>query len=65
VVGLGAARGDELVAGAARERQVGEPVAVQVAELALAEAELDPAEVVRLGGDALPGGFGETASETG
>lgn len=50
----GAPGGDELVAHAAREGQVCEPVAVEVPELAPAETELDPAEAVRLDGDARP-----------
>jgi hypothetical protein len=39
--------GDQLVADAARERQVGEMLAVEMAELAAAEPELDAAEAVR------------------
>jgi hypothetical protein len=50
-MGRRAAGGDELVADAARERKVGERLAVEVAELAAAEAELDPAEAVRPLGD--------------
>jgi hypothetical protein len=45
---------DEHVAHDAPERQVGEAVAVQVAELAPAETELDAAEAVRVHGDAFP-----------
>ena len=48
VVRVRAAGLDEHVAHRALERQVGEPVAVQVAELALAEPELDAAEAVRV-----------------
>ena len=54
VVRLRAAGLDEHVANRALERQVGEPVAVQVPELALAEPELDAAEAVRVDGHALP-----------
>ena len=50
-MGLRAARGDQLVAHAARERQVGHAIAVQVAELAAAEPELDPAEAMGALGD--------------
>ncbi len=49
-----AAIGDQFVAHAARERKVGDPVAVQVPELASAEAELDATEAMRPGGDAWP-----------
>ena len=38
---------DQLVADSAREREVGDPVAVQVPELAAADAKLDAAEPVR------------------
>lgn len=48
------ALGDQLIAHATRERQIGDPVAVQVTELAAADAELDAAEAVRCGLDAGP-----------
>lgn len=44
-----ASLGDEFVPHLAREGQVDERVAVEVAKLALSEAELDPAEAVRCG----------------
>ena len=46
---------DQLVAHAARERQVRDAVAVQVAELAAADAKLDTPEAVRSDLDAWPG----------
>jgi hypothetical protein len=46
--------GDEFVPHLAREGQVDERVAVEVAKLALSEAELDPAEAVRCALDARP-----------
>src|SRR5437899_2535562 len=51
---LRAPRGDQLVAERPREREIGEAVAVEVAELAAAEPELDPAETVRLDAHAVP-----------
>jgi hypothetical protein len=50
----GRALGDQLVAHATREGQIGDPVAVKVAELAAAEAELDAAEAVGRGLHAGP-----------
>jgi hypothetical protein len=44
--------GDEFVPHLAREGQVDERVAVEVAKLALYEAEVDPAEAVRCALDA-------------
>jgi hypothetical protein len=44
VMGLDATRGDEIVPHEKRERQVREPVLVQVAELASAEAKFSAAE---------------------
>lgn len=49
MVGTGAALGDQLVANAAGERQVGNPVAVQMAEFAPPDMELDAAKAVRSG----------------
>jgi hypothetical protein len=43
-MGPGTALGDQLVPDAPRERQVGDPIAVDVAELAPADSEFDPAE---------------------
>ncbi len=54
VVRAGAAFGDQLIAHAPRERKVGDPVAVKVAELAPAQAELDASEPVRRGFHARP-----------
>jgi hypothetical protein len=54
VVGLGSARLHELVANAAGEREISEPVAVQVAELPLPEQELDASEAMRSRRDAVP-----------
>ena len=48
---IGAPLRDELVAQAAGERQVGHAIAVQVAELAAAEPELDPADAMGALGD--------------
>jgi hypothetical protein len=45
---------EELIANRLWEREVGEPVAVKVAELDPAQPELDPAEAVRCGGDPRP-----------
>ena len=45
---------DEHVAHRPLERQVGEPVAVQMPELPLPEPELDAAEAVLVHGHALP-----------
>lgn len=50
----GATLGDQLVAYATRERQVGDAVAVKMTELPSADAELDPAESVRRGLHAGP-----------
>ena len=47
---------DEHVADPFLERQVGPALAVQMADLAPAEPELDPAEAMRVRGDALPRG---------
>ena len=47
VMRSGAAGRDQLVAHPARERQVGDPVTVQMPELAAADAELDAAEAMR------------------
>src|SRR5262249_43272185 len=55
VVRRGAAGRDQLVADPPRERQVGQAVAVQVAELLAAVAELDAAEAVRRRRPARPG----------
>jgi hypothetical protein len=44
-----AALGDQLVADAPREGKIGDAVAVEMAELASAEPELDAAEAVRRG----------------
>jgi hypothetical protein len=56
VVGRGPAGRDQLVADAAREGQVGQVVAVEVAELLAPVAELDAAEPVRRARHAGPGG---------
>ena len=45
----GAAGGDQLVAALAPERQVGDPVAMEVAELPPAEMELDVTSQIRPG----------------
>jgi hypothetical protein len=47
VVRPGAAVGDQLIAHAAGERQVGDTVAVEMAELAPSDPELDAAKSVR------------------
>jgi hypothetical protein len=52
----GAARRDQLVAQRALEGDVGDAIAVQVAELTVADAELDAAEAVVVGAHAGPGG---------
>ena len=44
---MGTPVGDQLVPNATRERKVGDPVAVEVAQLAPADPELDAAEPVR------------------
>src|SRR5580704_722503 len=64
VVRAGPARGDQLVAHAAREGKVGDPVAVEVTELAAADAEFDAAEPVRSGLHPRPRlhGFGDLLS---
>jgi len=49
-----AALGDQLVADAPREWEVGDAVAVEMAELAAPEPELDAAESVRRGLHARP-----------
>ena len=54
VVGPRAPDGDQLVANPARERQVRDPVAVEVAELAPADPEFDAAEPVWSGLHARP-----------
>ena len=54
-MGPGTALGDQLVPDAPRERQVGDPIAVDVAELAPADSEFDPTESVRRSLDAGPG----------
>ena len=54
VVRAGAALGDQLVADPARERKVGDPVAMEMPELAPANAELDAAESVRRSFHARP-----------
>jgi len=54
----GPALGDQLVAHATGEWQVGDSVAVQVAELAAAEPELDPAEAMGGGLDTGPRTYG-------
>lgn len=54
MVRLGAAGLDQHVSDRAAEGQVGERVAMEMAQLAPSEAELDPAEAVRVNGDALP-----------
>ena len=54
MVRLRAAGLDEHLADPRGERQVGPALAVQVAELAPSEPELDAAEAVRVDGDALP-----------
>ena len=46
-MGPGSARRDQLVAHAAEKRKVGDPVAVQMPELAPTETKLDPPETVR------------------
>ena len=56
VVRLRSSLGDELLADADRERQVGEMAAVQVTELASPDEELDAAEPMRLDRDAFPSG---------
>jgi hypothetical protein len=56
VVGLCLTGGDEFVAYATREREVGDAVAVEVSELASSEAKLDAAEAVRRGLNSWPGG---------
>jgi hypothetical protein len=43
-MGPGTALGDQLVPDPPRERQVCDPIAVDVAELAPADSEFDPAE---------------------
>jgi len=45
---------DEALADANRKRQVGEPAAVQVSQLAASDAKLDAAEAVRMHRDAIP-----------
>ena len=55
VVGLDGAALQQLVAHGAGEREVGEAVAVEVAELAAADAELDAAEAVRVDLHVRPG----------
>jgi hypothetical protein len=55
VVRAGATGGDELVANAAREGEVGQAVAVQVTELSTAEQELDTSEAMGPCRDARPG----------
>jgi len=50
----GATVGDQLVADAARKREVGEAVPMDVAELAPSDPEFDPAEAVRRGLHAGP-----------
>lgn len=45
---------DQLVAHAARKRQIGDPVAVQMTQLAPPEPELDAAEAVRGSLDTRP-----------
>ncbi len=51
-----AARIDELLAHENRERNIGEPTAVQVADLSTADREFDPAEPVGLHRHAVPAG---------
>jgi hypothetical protein len=53
-MGTSAALGDQLVADAPREWKVGDAVAVEMAELAAPEPELDAAEPVRRGLHAWP-----------
>jgi hypothetical protein len=55
MVGAGAAGGDQLVAHPAGEWQIGDPVTVQVAQLATAKPKLNPAEPVRTDLHAFPG----------
>jgi hypothetical protein len=59
----GLALSDQFVAHPAGEREVGDPITVQVAELAAPEAKLDSAESVRSGLHTWPGhnGFGDQA----
>lgn len=53
-MGPGAAFFDELVADLGRERKVGEVIAVDVAELDPAEAELGSPEAMRMRADSVP-----------
>jgi hypothetical protein len=55
VVRASAAVRDQLVPNPTREREVGDPVAVDMPELAPAQTELDPTEPMRFDRDALPG----------
>jgi hypothetical protein len=55
--GPSAAAGDELVARALGERQIGEPVAMEVAEFYPPEAELDTAETVGGLSDSVPSSY--------
>ena len=69
----GAALGDQLVTHAAGKRQVGDAVAVEMAELAPAQTELDTPETVRRGlhsrprpngrGDVLSGGMAHDCAD--
>src|SRR6476660_5721321 len=58
VMGFGPASRNQLIFHADRKRQIGEAIAVQVAELAPAHTELDPAESMRSDGHAVPAGDG-------
>ena len=53
---LGPSGRDELVAPRLREREIGQAVAVNVAELDAAEPELDSTEAVGMARHAIPGG---------
>jgi hypothetical protein len=54
-MGFGSLRRDELVAPRLWEREIGESVAVDVAELDAAEPELHSSETMRMLRDAIPG----------
>ena len=54
MMGPGAAGGDQLVTDAPWKRQIGDPIAVEVAKLAAPETELDPSKTVWSYLDAVP-----------
>ena len=56
VMRLGPAGGDEIVAHEQGKREVGQPIAVQMAQLATAVPELRPAKPVAANGHAGPTG---------